>query len=541
MKLKFFMSILSVIGLFMSQVNPLTAQEIQTNFAVSIGGTSNDYGSGISPDGMGNSYVTGHYFGNITLGDSVYTTMGNQDAYIAKLDAEGEVLWALAFGGGGADEGKAVATDADGNCYATGFIGSVGIVIQGQPITSLGGYDVYVMKFSPEGSLLWARTFGSGTNDKGAAISVDAEGYVHVAGSFAATMIVDESILVSTASFDAFSCKMDALGNVLWARSISGPNLVEARGIAIDLSGNTYVSGDFLGGEVSAGPFTEGGPGSYDIFLVKYDPDGEVLDLQAFGTEGADSGMALTTDLGGNLFMGGYFEGNFQIGNLSVSSNGNRDMMVVKFDESGTALWAQTVGASGNDITNALATDIEGNCYFTGVFYQTVTLDDFTLTGGGTLLAKLNPQGTYAWAINFADGGVDNGGRGITVSEDGGVTVIGNFFSPFSIGGTELVSSGGRQVYVVRIEDVLYLNTQQFESGRVLHVFPNPASSYAHIEGLAPYTRCELLNMRGQLVYQTRTTPDRITIDLSTLPVGMYLLRAEINGELMVAKIQVTR
>lgn len=541
MKVKLVLVAIALIYNGLSEFNSLAAQEIQAGFAVSIGGASNQHGNGISADGNGNTYVTGHFYGEIVLGESTYTTAGNQDAFLAKLDAQGEVLWALAFGGSGADEGRGVVSDAAGNCYITGFIGSTDVQIGEETISSLSGYDVYVLKFSPTGNLLWARTFGGFSNQNAAAIAMDSEGDIHIAGSFQGTMVMDSYTLTATTSIDAFTCKMDAQGNVLWAKAIGGPSQVEARAITTDLAGNTYVSGDFLGDSVSADTFTENGFGSYDIFLVKYSPTGAVLDLQVFGAEGADSGLALATDFLGNVYMSGYFEGSFDAGSVSLSSNGNRDMMVVKIDEDGTVLWAQSAGGTGNDIAYALDTDAEGNCYFTGLFAGTVMLGGYELSGGGTMMAKLSPQGDYAWAIGFADGNVDNGGRGITVNDEGAVRVIGNFFTAFEIGGIEVESSVGRDVYVVLIEDVLYLGTESWQADGALRIFPNPASSVVNISGIAPYTRCALIDVHGKVVHLTHSTADRITLDISALPVGIYLLRTDLQGDFNVAKIQIAR
>jgi hypothetical protein len=516
----------------------LQAQEIQTEFAVGYGGAANDYGSGIACDPSGNSYVTGHFFGNITLGDSLYVSAGNQDAYIAKLNPQGEIIWSLAFGGNGADEGKALAVDTEGNCYATGFLGSAGVEIQDETVSSLGGYDVYILKLSPSGELLWVRTFGGASNDQARAIDLSTDGLVHLAGSFQGTMTMGQTVLTSTSAIDAFVCQIDAQGDVTWAGQIAGPNLVESRGLAIDVFGNTYVTGDFLGGSVSAGDLNQTGEGSYDIFLAKYSPGGEVLNLTAFGGIGADGGTSLSTDNVGNVFLGGYFEGSILVDEISVMSNGNRDMLVVKLDENGVAQWAQSVGSTGNDITYALTNDDSGNTYFTGLFFASVSVGDIDLNGGGTFLAKLNPEGNYSWAINFADANSDSGGRGISLDDGNNVALIGNFLGTFDIGASEVPGIEARDVYVVKIEDVI-LSTSGIQTPSYLSVYPNPGRDYTNIEGLQPGMFCEIFDLHGRKVFQTTAISDRLTLDLTRFLPGVYLIRTSDGSGVNAIRLQV--
>lgn len=394
-------------SLHAQQVNP------EIGFASTIGGPVNQQGNAIAADDDGNYFIGGHFLGGIVLGEDEYTSNGVQDAFIAKFDSQGEIIWGLAFGGIGAEVTHAVATDPQGNCYVTGQIGSPGIVILDQTLPNGSGYDVFVLKFSPTGELLWWRTYGGTSNDIGRSIAVTADGNVSVAGSFQGVMEVGETALVSSAQIDSFVFQLDAQGTPLWATQISGPNLVEARGLAVNAEGQTYVTGDFLGGAVSAGDFNAPGFGIYDAFLVHLDSDGSVLNLQTFGSNQDDSGLALAIDLEGNVFMTGYFEESVNFGNVIAQSNGNHDMLLVKFNASLEALWARSVGGPGIDKAFALDTDDQGNSYFTGLLASGVNIGGFELEAGGSLLAKLNPDGVYEWAFTFSDTNTGNGGRAL--------------------------------------------------------------------------------------------------------------------------------
>lgn len=522
----------------------MLAQEVNADvgFAINIGGSSNDHGNAIAADGIGNYYIAGHYFGTLLLGNDEFTSAGNQDAYLAKLNAQGQVLWGYAFGGNGADEALGVASDAQGNCYVTGLLGSTNVSISDQTISSSGGYDVFVLKFDPNGVLLWSRIYGGNSNDIGRAIAVNNDGNISVSGSFQGIMNVGSTPLVSTALIDAFAFQLDPDGNALWATAINGPNLVEARGLAVDHNGHTYISGDFLGGSVSAGEFSQLGQGSYDIFIVKINDEGTVLQLQVFGNTGADSAVALATDALGNLFMAGYFEGSVAFGEMAtVTSNGNRDMVIVKFNHNGIALWAQNVGVSGNDIAYALDTDAQENCYFTGLFSGTVQAGDFELSGGGTMVAKLNPNGEYLWALRFADPNVDNGGRGIVANDSGGLAIIGNFIQPFTIGGIEVESENARDAYVVRFNGVTVVGVSSQASPSTLKAFPNPCSTYVNLSLPDGVTVVQLFDPAGRMVVNTTLTAPVHRLEVPHLPTGNYIVRAVNGGIAYTTKLNVVQ
>lgn len=517
------------------------AQEVEVGFAVNIGGPSIDESNTVAIDEFGNSFVAGRFYGELTLGDSVYTSAGISDAFLVKLDNQGEVLWSVAFGGVGADECRDVATDSEGNSYVAGYLGSTGVAIQDETISSLGGYDVLVLKFSPDGDLLWARTYGSATNDQAKAIAVDNDGNVTVAGYFQASMVVGSSTLVSSSGLDAFVFKLNTNGDPLWAAQAGGPGQTEARAIAVDPSGNTYVSGYFYGNEISAGGLSATGAGTTDVFVVKFNETGSVLDLKAYGSTGSDGSTSLEANSAGEIFMAGYFEETVQIGTQTLVSNGNLDMFVVKFDGSLNALWSQTVGSTGGDLALDLSTHTDGGCFFTGLFYATVMAGDFELQGGGTLVARLNSAGLFNWAIRFANAGIDLGGRGIDSDAEGAVTVTGNFNQPFEIGGVQVVNSGSTDSYVVRIDNVFV--TDIGESAMAVNpiVFPNPGVNYIQLKGMPTPSVVYILNSSGQVVAKHFLNSNSEFIDVSTLPVGAYILNAEGQGFEGAVKVLISR
>ena len=118
-------------------------------WAESIGGTGIDYGYGIATDSGGNVYVTGQYSGSVTIGSTTLPDTGSSDAFVAKYDTSGTVQWATSIGGTGPDSGRGIATDSGGNVYVTGNYNGTATFAPGTTLTSAGGSDAFVAKYSP--------------------------------------------------------------------------------------------------------------------------------------------------------------------------------------------------------------------------------------------------------------------------------------------------------------------------------------------------------------------------------------------------------
>ncbi len=255
-------------GLQMSQA--LQAQDLV--WAKRAGGTSIDFGRGIAVDGSGNSHVTGEFFGSATFGpgetnETTLTSAGNRDIFVAKYDASGDLVWAKRAGAGGAsfDQGLGIAVDGSGNSYVTGhFVGSATFgpgETNETTLTSAGFDDIFVAKYDASGDLVWAkRAGGMSFNDFGQGIAVDGSGNSYVTGNFQGSATfgpgeTNQTTLTSSAgSFDIFVAKYDASGDLVWAKRAGGTAVDVGNGIAVDGSGNSYVTGDFDRLEPSSPP-----------------------------------------------------------------------------------------------------------------------------------------------------------------------------------------------------------------------------------------------------------------------------------------------
>jgi len=167
-------------------------------------------GRGIATDSSGNCYVTGHFQGTATFGSITLTNSGNHDIFIAKLDPNGNFLWVKRADGGNREYGYGIATDGNGNCYVTGYFEGTA-TFGSTTLTSNGGQDIYITKLDSSGNFLWAQKAGGTEWDNGYGIAIDSSGNCYVTGIFNGTATFGSTTLTSNGGQDIFIAKLGLL------------------------------------------------------------------------------------------------------------------------------------------------------------------------------------------------------------------------------------------------------------------------------------------------------------------------------------------
>lgn len=347
------------------------------------------------------------------------------------------------------NDGRAIATDAQGNIYSTGlFLGTVdfdpGSGTYG--LTSAGGNDIYVQKLDVDGNLVWAKRIGGSGSDIGRSIATDASGNVYVSGQFSQTVDFGSGNSTSSGGNDIFILKLDANGNFQWVRTMGASGNDDAKSIATDPSGNVYVTGQFSN-TVDFGSGTGiASAGNNDIFILKLTTSGDFGWVKTYGNTGNDIGNGITAD-GDNVYITGQFDHGsvgVDFGSGNITSSGN-DIFVLKLGvANGDFGWVKTMGGSGSDIGHAIAIDASGNVYTTGQFnstganFGTTTLS--TIGNHDIFVQKLDPIGNTVWAKRFG-GTAEDIGHSLTVDVSGNVYVTGVFRGNVDFGsGTPIVA-----------------------------------------------------------------------------------------------------
>ncbi len=295
-------------------------------WAKNLPGTGIDFINSLALDAKGNVFITGTFGSKtLTFGSTVLTNLGGdcpqgcQDVFVAKYDANGNCLWAKSAGGSASDYSQAAATDASGNVFIGGGFYSTtlsfgSVTLKRSDKTAIIGGDMFVAKFDGDGNLLWAKNAGNNNDEKVFSIATDASGDAYVAGSFKSHeftlgtfTLTKESHMAGYSNF--FLAKYDAGGNVLWVQFGGGGNTDESRSVVLDASGNVYLAGIFTSGSITAGTYKlkNERTGTYDIFLIKYDPKGNVLWANSEGTNNMDYAFSLAADRSDNIYLTGLF------------------------------------------------------------------------------------------------------------------------------------------------------------------------------------------------------------------------------------------
>jgi hypothetical protein len=473
--MKFFITIMVFFTGFIINNTTANAQTPNSLWAAQAGGTGPDGGSRIATDGSDNSFVTGGFRGTATFGDTTLSSAGFEDIFIAKLDADGNFLWAAQAGGTDSDGGYGIATDGSGNSLVIG--GFRGTATFGDTtLSSAGDLDIFIAKLDAEGNFLWAVQAGGKNLDASGSIATDGSGNSLVTGWFEATAIFGDTTLSSAGNYDIFIAKLDADGNFLWAARAGGTHICTGSGIATDGAGNSLVTGEFSG-TATFGDTTLSG--FEDIFIAKLDADGNFQwAAQAGGTDYA-GGFHIATDGSGNSLVTGGLRGTATFGDTTLSSAGDQDIVIAKSDADGNFLWAAQVGGTGFDGGYGIAMDGSGNSLVTGAFSGTVTFGDTTLSSTGNydiFITELDVDGKFLWAAQAGGTGFDLG-NGIATDGSGNSLVTGWFNSTATFGDTTLNSAGSADIFIAKLGAGVTGIEEEFALPRSFNLsqnYPNP-------------------------------------------------------------------
>jgi hypothetical protein len=340
------------------------------------------------------------------FGTNQFTSFGSTDIFIAKYDPNGNCLWAKQAGGIYNDWGYNISVDSDGNSLFTGrFIGPVSFgTIQ---LAGYGSWDVFIAKYDGNGNCIWAKQAGGSSTDEGYGISLDQKGKSYITGRFSGNATFGNIHLSTYGGADIYIAEYDTNGNCLWAKQGGGINPDRGLGISVDVNANSYVTG-FFKGMATFDTVQLSGYSNNDIFIAKYDPYGNCLWAKQAGGSGDDVGNSISADPYGNGYVTGYFLGNVTFGTFQLTGFGNNDMFVAKYDPQGNCLWTQKAGGTYNDRGNGISLDASGNGYVSGVFQETASFGTLQLSGGGAFITKISNNSVPVELSSFTGTSANN-------------------------------------------------------------------------------------------------------------------------------------
>lgn len=363
------------------------------------------------------------------------------------------------LGGAGYDSGTAIAVDASGNAYVTGFTRSSNFPVTAGSFQTICGtsgtcngyfWDAFVTKLSATGSIVYSTYLGGSGNDMGKAIAVDASGAAYVTGqTFSSNFPTTAGAFKTTYSGagDTFVAKLSPGGTALqYSTYLGGSRTDNAEGIAVDINGNAYVTGQTYSTDfptVAAIQSANGGNQDSDAFVTEINSSGSALVYSTYlGGSSMDWGNAIAVDASGNAYVAGFTRSpDFLLATPLQTTCGGcpgfADAFVAELAPNGGALLHSTfLGGSADDHGEGIAVDSDGNIYVTGFTYST----DFPVTPGAyqtsltsgksaAFVTKIAPDFSSLTFSTYLQGNGLNYGKNVAV-DTGNVFVAGQTYSP---------------------------------------------------------------------------------------------------------------
>ena len=421
-----------------------------------LGSTGTDEGNAIAVDGSGNIYVTGSSFAS--WGNPLRAYGGYSDAFVAKLDNTGQLIWSTFLGGAQNDLGYAIGVDGSGNVYVVGN----SYVTWGSPLRAFGGglYDAFAAKLDSTGALVWNTFLGGADFSDGKAIVVDGSGNVYVTGTSGETW-GSPLRAFNRGNSDAYIAKLDNKGQLVWNTFLGGAGTDYSYGIALDSGGNVYVAGS--SGTTWGNPQQEFGGSGDSTFAAKLDSFGTIVwnTFLGYTSQYPWNRFAIAVDSGGNVYVAGSSGSTW--GSPQRAHSGGDDAFAVKLNSTGQLVWHTFLGGISTDLGNAIAVDGSGNVFVAG-YSRSTWGNPLRAFSGSTdaFAAQIDSTGKLIWNTFLGGASGDfsyafaSGESGYAIAVDGGGNVYVAGYSESTWGSPQRAFSG-YDAFVAKLDN--HINT----------------------------------------------------------------------------------
>lgn len=391
------------------------------------GGINDDEIKDIAVDLNGNIYITGLFKNNMIFQSSSVASYGGNDFFLAKLNPEGNLIWLKSGGGANDDYGTGVAVDSDGNIFVTGTFSGIAYVNDIVLYPNGNGSDIFLLKYSPDGNIIWNRKYGGNENDFSGGITIDNLNNVVFTGSFKSSIVIGSTAVFSLGATDHFTAKLDNDGNAIWVTNYG--SVTDDFGIDLesDSNGNIFVIGEFSG-TIFFGPLRLTAQGINDVFLVKLNSLGHAQWVKQAGSVGDnDKAGGVTVDNNRNVYF--CYKKDQTINSAEI----------IKFDNAGTNPLYINMGGNNIVFPKDIAVDFSNNIYITGMYENSADFGNgptVSIGGYDYFLAKYNPDGSFN---NVIHSGTSNFDSGNAICTDGNNSIIVGLCSPATQGALDAV------------------------------------------------------------------------------------------------------
>ena len=440
-------------------------------WAKRAGGTGIDYGYSITTDNKHNVYLAGIFSDTLILNTDTLISSGAVDFFISKHDSLGNPIWATK-GGGIADEyANNIQLDENGNIYITGYFWGTSI-FDNIVLNSNGGYDIFLAKYDSIGNIIWAKNAGGSGWDYANSSVLGKNGNLLITGKFIGTAYFDSISLNTSWGNAVFIANYDSSGNIIWAKQAGG-HYCSSQGndvgynLCTDTIGNVYVTGSFKSSTACFDTIILTNNGFSDIFIAKYDPNGNIQWAKQAGSSQVDEGRSITTDNDGSVYVTGFFSDTATFSNYSLTSIAGWDVFIAKYDYQGNIQWIkQGMGTGLNDypIKNIVTDNSTKDSYIAGGFNSNINFDNISLNSNG-------------WE---------------------------------------------HDIFVAKLGYVLTSISDRNNVVNSINIFPNPSNGQINVTSSSNIDKIIITDILGQIIFQTKLNDRNISLQLDRT--GIYFI-----------------
>ncbi|OFY86738.1 MAG: hypothetical protein A3F72_00105 [Bacteroidetes bacterium RIFCSPLOWO2_12_FULL_35_15] len=443
------------------------------------GGPLSDKATGIAIDAYGNTYITGFFNEEATFGSFYQPTIDplSKEVFVAKIDPQGNYLWAKRGSNHYDDRGLGICLDPSGNVYVTGTCWG-GLVFGSLSVYNSTFYtdQIFVLKLDTNGNEIWLKNAGvdeSGypyNDDQGFDLTSDSNGNIYVTGFLSNHDFTDLyanfdalQIIVPADDSLAFVAKLSNAGLWQWVRTFGGLDDARDNRITTDAENNIYVTGGFRGTQTFGTTILTSYGGS-DVYVVKYDDQGNFIYAKNAGSPLDDRGNDIAFDHTNHLYITGEFKAKAIFGNDTINNNGSdddRDIFVARMSKTGVFEWVKKAGSNnGGDRGNGIVVNNTGNIFVTGQYKDTAKFGGFieVYTGPGDIqifIAAIDSLGKWRWVLN--GGSIsDDRGNGITCDNDCNVFADGFYENTLNFYPSTINSAGLKDIFTVKVKEACF-------------------------------------------------------------------------------------
>lgn len=420
----------------------------------------------------GSIYATGQFTDTLIIADNTIPSQGMSDIFVVKYSSQGKLEWVKTFGGEGEDIGIGIDCDNSGSCYISGYFTDTMVV--GNDIYAAVGWDIFIIKLDSEGDLLWSKHPSCNGSEVGYGIAVNNSSDAYVTGWFQDTIyFTEENYIPSFGSSDIFIAKYDEQGNFLWARNAGNESVDYGYKIDTDNMDNCYLTGHASNGCQFGSLTLENG----GMYVAKYSASGEALAVTS--ASGGVGSINISVAPDGNGFVAGRLTGSgifHSLGDSIYSFEGSDDAYIAKFNSECNWQWIDHIYSEGTDKSKAVYANSNGDAFLVGRFNGELLIDDTTLVSESDdiFIAKLNPSGDYEWVAQ--GGGIDTDvPTDIIASESNNCYITGWFSGETQFGDIQLTASNNSDMnfFLASLDQPMNIEKLQYP---ILHsrVKPNP-------------------------------------------------------------------